>query len=198
MIERFSEELKLIKNLRVKQLVYQCLEKAPDYFWVVPSSSSGKHPPKDEFVEGGKVIHVKRTVKIGNYLCECLSITGIERDCVIAALIMHDLVSRGYPNDEGHTVDGHGYLWSVMARDILTKNDFLDSDVFRTISRLIMYHMGKYDLPYILDWSDKLATCVHLADFIASREDVIIDINKTIEVSEDRKEQNVEELKDTG
>jgi hypothetical protein len=41
-------------------------------------------------------------------------------------------------------------------------------------------HMGKYDLPYVLDWQDKLATCVHMADYIASREDIIVDINKKV------------------
>jgi len=97
-------------------------------------------------------------------------------------ILVHNC-SNGYPENSGHTVDGHGYLWSVLARDIFTKNDFLDSDLYRTISRLIMYHMGKYDLPYILDWSDKLATCVHVADFIASRRDIIIPIESRSDVN---------------
>ena len=32
--------------------------------------------------------------------------------------------------------------------------------------------MGNYDTPYVLDWDDTLATCVHLADYIASRQDI--------------------------
>lgn len=190
MIDRFNGEIKLIQNARVKNLVLQCLEGAPKYFWIISSSSTGIHHPKDEHCEGGQVVHNKKATKIGNYLCETLSITGLEKDCVIAACIMYDLCKHGYPDDKGYTVDGHGYLWTELARNVMTKNDFLDSDAYRTISRLIMYHMGKYDLPYILDWSDKLACIVHISDFLSSRDDIIVDIGGLSEVSIDKERKN--------
>jgi hypothetical protein len=37
--------------------------------------------------------------------------------------------------------------------------------------------MGKYDLPYVLDWNDELVVIVHLADYISSRDDRIVNVN---------------------
>lgn len=175
--EIFAEEVRLIGSQNIKQLVWKCLENAPDYFWGIPSSSTGKYHPKDENINGGLILHTKRAVKIANHLCECLSIKDIEKDCVIAACIMHDLCKNGYPKNEEHTVDGHGYLWTQLVRNILTKNEIKDSQSFSTISRLILMHMGKYDLPYVLDWNDEMAVIVHMADYISSREDIIVNVN---------------------
>jgi len=175
-IERFTEELIEIKTPSIKRLVLKCLEAAPSYFWECTSSNTGKYHPKDEFVEGGLVLHSKRVTKVANYLCQCLEIKGIERDCVLAACIMHDLCKNGFPNNTGNTVDGHGYLWSELARTVFTKNEMRDNINYGTISRLILLHMGSYDMPYILDWSDELATIVHISDVIASREDIIVGI----------------------
>jgi 23S rRNA maturation-related 3'-5' exoribonuclease YhaM len=178
MVELFEAEIRLIINPEVRKLVWRCLENAPTYFWDVPSSNTGKYHPKDEFIKGGLVLHTKRAVNVANHLCECLSIRNIDRDCVLAATIMHDLCKNGYLNNAGHTVDGHGYLWTELARSIYTKNEISEKASFITISRLILMHMGKYDLPYVSDWSDELATCVQLADYISSREDIIVDVSK--------------------
>lgn len=176
-VDLFADEIKLINSVNVKRFVWQCLEKAPEYFCGIPSSATGKYHPKDENINGGLVLHTKRVVKVANHLCECSSIKDVERDCVIAACIMHDLCKNGFPNNEGHTVDGHGYFWTQLARSVFTKNEIKDNPTFSLISRLILMHMGKYDLPYVLDWNDELATLVHIADFIASREDIIVNIN---------------------
>jgi len=178
MIDVFADEYKLIKSNSVKNLVWNCFEVVPEYFWKIPSSSTGHYHPKDEFVEGGLVIHTKRTVRVAVHICDALSIIGLERDCVIAAALMHDVCKNGISEDKGHTVDGHGYLWMELARSRMTKDKFISNHVYRTISRLILYHMGKFDMPYILDWSDMLATCVYLADYISSRRDVLVDIEE--------------------
>lgn len=177
MLEIFREEIMTIKTVKIRNLVWNCLEQAPDYFWRIPSSSTGKYHPADEFTEGGLVLHTKRVFNITDHICGALRIRGIERDCVLAAALMHDLCKNGYPEDTGHTVDGHGYLWTELARTKLTKKKFLAHDDYSTISRLILYHMGPFDMPYILDWSDTLATCVYLADYLASRRNILVDIN---------------------
>ena len=46
--EVFAEEVRLIGSQNIKQLVWKCLENAPDYFWGIPSSSTGKYHPKDD------------------------------------------------------------------------------------------------------------------------------------------------------
>jgi len=180
MINRFINEMTLIEDQNIRRFVWKCLENAPSYFWTISSSSTGKYHPKDEFKEGGMVLHTKRSVKVAYHLCESLSVYGINKDCIIAAMIMHDLCCRGFPEDTGHTVDGHGYLWIVMARTCWTKQDFIDNRHFMLISRLILNHMGKYDLPFSSEWNNKLDTICQLADYLSSREDVIVQINKDI------------------
>jgi hypothetical protein len=55
-----------------------------------------------------------------------------------------------------------------------------DTPTFSTISRLILMHMGKFDLPYVFDWQDTLASIVHIADYISSREDITVNINNKV------------------
>lgn len=178
MREVLDNEVSQIEHIGIRRLVLQCLENAPSYFWEVPSSSTGKYHPKDEFCAGGLVLHTKRTFYVSEELCRALSIKGVERDCVLAAAIMHDLCKQGFPKDEGYTVDGHGYLWSQLLRMSYTKQEILSMPFIQTISRLILYHMGQYDLPYILDWDDKLATIVHLSDYIASRDNILVKVDE--------------------
>src|SRR3990167_5199297 len=103
-IDQLGPEIRLLESEKVKLFVLRCLEHAPNYFWTIPSSSSGQNHPADENTEGGLVLHTKRVVDIANHLCEALYIRYIERDCVLAAAILHDLVKRGYPEDVGYTV----------------------------------------------------------------------------------------------
>jgi len=172
-----KDELNLIDNVQIKNFVIGCLDIAPDYFWKIPSSSTGKYHPKDEIKEGGLILHVKRSVKIATDLCRCFEVVGDDRDCVISAMIMHDVCKNGYPVDAGHTVDGHGSLWINIAMHVSNKMLILNSKTIRLIGRLIGGHMGRFDMPFIgseniLDW------IVQSSDYISSRDYVIVNVNE--------------------
>ena len=42
-IKTFELELDMIKDNDLRNLVKRCLENAPDYFYTIPASSSGKY-----------------------------------------------------------------------------------------------------------------------------------------------------------
>lgn len=168
--KEFDGELKLIQQPLIRSFVRECLDHTPSYFWAIPASSTGKHHPTDENVVGGAVLHTRRAVKIGEDLCRNFDITGDDRDCVIAALIMHDLNKSGLNGDPvDHTVAGHGGLWILMVSDFLTAKDFYADKNLREIARLISIHMGRWDSPFIIA-DDKLGLAVQLADYVSSRE----------------------------
>ena len=82
----FLEELELIKNDEIREITARLLDGAPDYFWHVAASSSGKYHPAYALGEGGLVRHVKAAVRFAHHLFVINDFTDKEQDYVIAAL----------------------------------------------------------------------------------------------------------------
>jgi len=174
---RLEKEVGLIKDPEIRDFVRKCIGKAPSYFWTIPSSSTGKYHPEDERGEGGSVLHTRRMVKVSDDLCRNFNINNTERDCVLAAAIMHDFCKNGYPNDLEHTVTGHGSLWINIVAEFMKSDQIINSRFIPTIGRLIGCHMGKWDVPFIMA-EDKSLMIIQVADYIASREYVKVEVEK--------------------
>jgi hypothetical protein len=165
----------LIKNEEIKNFVKKCMEFAPDYFWEILLSSTGKSHPQDERGNGGEILHTRRVVKLADDLCRSFNIVDLERDCVIAAAIMHDWTKNGYPNNFNHTVAGHGALWISIVTKFMRPDEVVNSKFIPIIGRLIGCHMGRFDMPFIVT-TNKIDLVIQIADYIASREYIKIDI----------------------
>ena len=173
-MKEFSAELELIANPKVRAFVQDILDQAPDYFWKIPSSSTGKHHPPDENVDGGLVIHVKRATRVANDLCRNFDVTGDERDFVLGAVITHDICKNGYPGNTGYTTSGHGSLWIQVVNKIRSSDEILSSKMITTIGRLVATHMGKWDIPYTT-YNNRLDLIVQISDYVSSRDYIIVD-----------------------
>lgn len=173
MIEQLQKEIDLIMDLRLKTLIIKTLEKAPEYFWSIPASSTGRHHPKEDNEVSGLIKHTRKAVKIGCELCEAFGVEGFKRDVVIASLILHDSVKNGYPTNSGFTVAGHGYQISQLMRDAKIM-DNKNSDL-REVINAAATHMGRWDFPFDTP-HDAIGLIVHLADYIVSRKCVNIDL----------------------
>lgn len=94
--EVFSEELYLIDKENLKDLVQKCLDRAPEYFYTMPASTTGKYHPEYSLGEGGLVRHTKAAVKIAKSLLdlEMYAPLAKSKDQIIAALILHDSVKK--------------------------------------------------------------------------------------------------------
>ena len=95
--ETFKLELETIKNDRIRQFCIEMLEDAPDYFFTVPASSTGKYHPKFAQGEQGLIRHTKALVGIANDLLalEQFDFNNETKDMIRVAGILHDAKKHG-------------------------------------------------------------------------------------------------------
>lgn len=181
--EILRKELNLIENETLRRFVEYCLDDAPEYFYHVPASSSGKYHPKQDLGEGGLIRHTKAVVQVAIDLirCEQFNMAKEEKDNIISACILHDVIKNGF-EDSQHTVTNHPLLASEFIenrykefKNICEKSNstWIKKNYIRS---LIETHMGIWNkdkegnevLPLIGD-CQPCHLLVHLADYIASR-----------------------------
>lgn len=159
-VEQFNIELGRIRNIEVRKFVSNCLLKAPEHFWLKPSSSTGKYHLKDEFCEGGLIKHTKRVCSVAEILMRA-STYPINYDAVRAACILHDICKYGSDSTASeHTVESHPYLAAKLLKEIpgpLPGKEIIINAVER--------HMGKWGFNKPKGIEDRV---VHLSDVIAT------------------------------
>lgn len=179
----FDKELNLITNEEYRNFISKCLDNVPEYFWIIPASSSGEHHPSADLGEGGLLRHTKACVQVGLDLLRCeqfVEDNNDNRDIVIGALLLHDCIKNGF-EDSGHT----DFFHPVNASTFIGQNheSLLDYNWYNyilTIRRCIESHMGKWntnkECEYNLNTpSSPIEKLVHLADYIASRKYTVMD-----------------------
>ena len=164
-IEVFRNEIDLIEDEQIKALVTKALESAPDYFYTIPASATGKYHPAYSLGEGGLVRHTKAAVKLANDLLtlELYAKLVPHRDEIIAALILHDSVKKGMNGNKFTTID----LGESVHVDNICNN--------------IESHMGQWNKDrYGNEIMPKPRTLeqkfVHLCDYLASRRYITIEL----------------------
>lgn len=181
-VDEFAKELVEIKNDKIRLLTAMALEKAPEYFFFVPASSSGKYHSKKNLGMGGLVRHTKEVFWLGQELLNHPTfggkLTDVEKDICRSAVILHDSCKQGF-DSEGGTVTEHPLLVSML----LTFDDLDNAtnlNLWRRICSVISTHMGpwtknKEGKEVLPPPKDNLQALVHLADYLASRKRVSVD-----------------------
>lgn len=180
-LEIFKHELNYIRDERVRNSLIHMINVLPDYFFEVAASSTGKYHPEYALGEGGLLRHSKAAMRIGYELLENPAIgdkyTGIEKDLMLAALLIHDGLKLGNPMEK-YTRFDHPILMADLLekeKDSLEINDqerILMEDVIKT-------HMGVWTTDYngneVLEKpKTKYQNFVHMCDFLASRKCILI------------------------
>ncbi len=169
----FETEINYIKDKNKREDIKYLINLLPDYFFKIPASSTGKYHPKFAATEHGLVKHTKVAVRIANDLFTINdTFTSDEEDLILMALIMHDGLKKGNPEEE-YTRFDHPLLVSklIMEHAKELKMDICD---VRKICSMIESHMGKWntnkyskvELPVP---KDKYQRFVHMCDYLASR-----------------------------
>jgi len=151
---------------------------APQAFWDRPSSSTGKYHKEDENGKEGQVIHTLRVITVAEQLVRMDDLSDIERDILISAASLHDICKYGVEGKSDHTLSEHPQLvMSLWEKNLLVLPKCgHDTQVIDTI----LQHSGRWGgLPF--PPSTKLGKLLHIADFISSRHNINIDLNKTLE-----------------
>jgi len=179
-----KDELKQINNYTIRRFVEEILNELPEYFWTIPASSSGKYHPSYALGEGGLVRHTKATVKIADSLFELYHFDDIEKDIIIASLILHDGFKSGYEGaNNSHTRFEHPLIIGnyINEYDIYdycegseNYDELLDTMKYITteIASCVSCHMGKWrerDGLILPRPETEMQKFVHLCDYLASR-----------------------------
>ena len=181
-IKYFEKEITYIKNLNKREDIKYLINLIPDYFFLIPASSTGKYHPKFASTKNGLLKHTKAAVRIAYDLFETVTnFTDEDKDLIIMALIMHDGLKKGM-EEEKYTRFDHPLLVSKL---ILENANNLKMDIssVRRICSMIESHMGKWntskfskvELPLPRDEYQRF---VHRCDFLASRSYLNIKFDK--------------------
>lgn len=192
----YKEQIALISNPFLRQAVVDTLNEAPECIQVIPASSSGKYHSEGDCMTGyvdesgvthtgGLVNHTKSVVAIANELFRAFDYDDEDKDCILAACIVHDCMKPDLTAEHRTRFDH-----PLLASDLFKKNaeKYCDKDVrmdsmIRTICNAIESHMGKFNtsiredivLPIPVSAIERF---VHLCDYIASRRFINVDLTK--------------------
>lgn len=199
----FAKELGNIKSVVCNEIAKVCIENAPEYFWVIPASSTGKYHPKSSLGVGGLVRHTKSVMEIAEIFLghpQNDDLSQEDKDEIRVACMIHDMVKLG-EDASGYTAHDH----PVLVRSMLCPYEPQDSastpeviiDTWNRICDLVDSHMGTWNTSKNSDIvlpvpSTRKQNIVHMSDYIASRKtisvDIPMDLPKSSEATEDTKD----------
>ena len=176
----FTAELSLIRDKSIRQFITDYLNTlVPDYFYVVPASSSGKYHPEYVLGRGGLVRHTKACVVIGEELLSLEQNLHLNHDKIISALIIHDTFKQGLK--QGHTEFEHP-VFVARAIVLFAKEYHPEMLEFAIeLSELVASHMGqwntsKYSRVILPKPQTEEQKFIHMCDYLVSRKSIAVDV----------------------
>lgn len=173
MIDRlkiFEKELNLITDYKIKDFTQKCILQLPEYFFTMPASTTGKYHPSYALGEGGLVRHTRAAVMLAHemLLNDVYEKIKDSHDIIIAALLLHDGVKKGFKESAEYTMLKHPLYASQFIKRIAAENHILDDFVI-TICQLVETHMGQWTQNVLQKPKSLEQKFVHLCDYLASR-----------------------------
>ena len=186
----FEVELSYLKSDRIKNACLEMTKLLPDYFYEVPASSTGKYHPSYSLGEGGLLRHSKAAMRIGYELLQDPSIgdkyTSDEKDLMLMALLIHDGLKSGNPQEKYTRVD-HPILMTDYLMDC-EESLGLEVEEIEFLGDVIKTHMGVWTTDYngneVLEKpKTKYQNFVHMCDYLASRKCLLVPFDKENKIS---------------
>lgn len=180
--EVFKCEYTYIKNKKYVDNLKIMVDLLPDYFFIIPASSTGKYHPNYATGDGGLVRHTKAAVRIAHELLSNNTIGSVftddEKDMIIFSLVLHDGLKSGIVKEK-YTRFDHPLLIAKYIKDNSDKLT-LNEDEIKFIVNCVSTHMGEWTVDYngneiLKKPSNKYQKFVHMCDFLASKK--FININ---------------------
>jgi len=188
-VEHFKDELEYIKDPKIREFAEKAIEDLPDYFFKIPSSSTGRYHPAYALGEGGLLRHTRAAIRIAIELfrMEMFNYFGDEgKDLIIASLLVHD--GRKSGNIQGkYTVTEHPLLQTFAMKQNKNLLGILSEKQVDIIYGNIRSHMGAWNCDYktkkevLPRPTNKMQSFVHLVDYLSSRR--CLEMNFDVELS---------------
>lgn len=190
-ISFIADELARIENPKVLSMTVEALDKAPNYLWEVPASSSGKYHPDSSLGHMGLIRHIKSVFRISEELLDnnthtnyFADLSRLDLDFIRSAILLHDSVKQGKSesgNAPGTTVHEHPLLVREVCKPDSIEGDPKLEAYWNTICTMLESHMGEWNtrsgvstvLPLPITWAQKH---IHLCDYLASRKSIGVNI----------------------
>lgn len=175
-IRLFEKELNYIINPKIREFSEKVILSLPDYFFVIPASTTGKHHPAYSLGDGGLVRHTRAAIRIAIELArmDWWHFEGDELDLCLATLFGHDGYKTGVV-EERYTRADHPNIAAIQFSKNPELNSILPTEQFGAIIGMTGTHMGQWNTDFktgaeILEKpKTKLEKFVHLCDYLASR-----------------------------
>ena len=188
--EKFLKELNTFKNDDIKKFAEVLLNNAPDYFFHIPASSTGKYHPKYALGDSGLMRHTKAVIRFYNHLMSLEQnnkvFTEREVDLGRVSCLVHDIYKSGtqeYYDEKSN--NGENTVFTVFNHPLLAakyimsyKGKYLSEEELKFIALSAGSHMGEWNTnkhePDVVLPKPKteMQKIVHLADYLASRKDI--------------------------
>lgn len=178
--EYFSVELEMIKNEEIREFTAKMLELAPQYFFHVASSSSGKYHPPQSSGEGGLLRHTRSVIYFADRLCTMEDITGDDRDAILSACLLHDICKYGLPGGK-HTISTHDFVGAFFINAQAKSLGYEEAEWLKPILSAVVNHYGRWTKrdynckQPIKKFPEEYTTVdriVHTADYISASSEV--------------------------
>lgn len=183
-----ADVLDLLSTERVKAGLLEIVDILPGYFFIVPSSSTGKHHPSYSLGKGGLLRHCKSAMKIGYDLMRNPLILNEKseekKDLILTAIFIHDGLKLG-PKQSAFTRFDHPLLMQKFLLDNESKIPSLTHDELVFMGDLISTHMGPWTKDpttqeiVLSEPKTKEQMFVHLCDYISSRKSIGFQFNES-------------------
>lgn len=144
-LQLFANELNDIKDNNLRQFAIQLLTNAPEYFFTVPASSSGKYHPYFAREVGGLVKHTRCVIFYAECNAESFNFDEHTKDLAIIAALAHDIKKQGDNNTGSHTVWEHPELaYNYVLETQKANANLISVEDATIIANAILCHMGKW------------------------------------------------------
>ena len=168
--QRLYDQAKRIKDPDIRKFTTTALDNAPAEFWIAPCSSTGKHHPPEDNVDGGSVIHTLKCLALVPQLAELRSLSEVNTDIAFSATTLHDIKKNGEP--WGNRTD---YTHGLIAYRWLAQFPLKEPEK-EAIRDCVRYHMAKWVEPESevirATHPTKTEEVVQLVDYVCSRDDI--------------------------
>lgn len=150
--EILRDELDKICDDSLRAFAEYALSKAPPYFWMLPSSSTGKYHPPQSNGQGGLIRHTKAAVYFADSACrphlESGSLTTKDHAIAVTATLLHDIVKYGVGSPQRYTTkthdkEGADFVFR-LGREYCKDHPELDLGDIKRVCKGIAFHMGPW------------------------------------------------------
>lgn len=201
-VPRYLDDMvKAIENKEIKGFVKYAITQLPKGFLKAPSASSGKYHPADEvdpndvdvsptnqhpeYRGGGLVLHSRRVQKMAGILCDHYGVKGLEKDEILAAMALHD-VMKGVTMDDlkdslknresipwkDTTTPDHGHVADEWIKSL----DLTGGKMTKNIRRFAANHMSIWNEPQPTPPKDIGEFISSVSDYVVSQKNFYLEV----------------------